>query len=89
MALVYFRRIVAPYNKPSVNKQSLWGPTHKLKPVFIFGMYFSLIQAFYCHKTFFVTVSMEFFIDIILPADSASNINEYQEYYLGVKAAGA
>jgi len=38
---------------------------------------------------------LEFFIDIILPAgltegvDSASNKNEYQEYFLGVKAAGA
>ena len=37
-------------------------------------------------------VSMEIFIDIILPAalydpevDSASNRNEYQEYFLGVK----
>ena len=36
-----------------------------------------------------------FFIDIILPAalrpqvDSASNRNEYQEYFLGVNAAGA
>jgi hypothetical protein len=40
-------------------------------------------------------VSLEFFIDIILPAaiwpwvHSASNRNEYQEYFLGVKAAGA
>jgi hypothetical protein len=40
-------------------------------------------------------VSLEFFIDIILLAicgagiDSASNRNEYQEYFLGVKAAGA
>jgi len=40
-------------------------------------------------------VSLEFFIDIILPAtiwpwvDSASNRNEYQEYFLGVKMAGA
>jgi hypothetical protein len=40
-------------------------------------------------------VSLEFFIDIILPAayglgfDSASKKNEYQEYFLGVKAAGA
>jgi len=39
-------------------------------------------------------VSLEFFIDIILPAaygpgvDSASNKNEYQEYLLGIKAAG-
>ena len=44
----------------------------------------------------FPMVSLEFFIDIILPAalrlwgvDSASNRNEYQEYFLGVKAAGA
>jgi hypothetical protein len=40
-------------------------------------------------------VLMEFFIYIILPAalwiwvDSASNRNEYQEYFLGIKAAGA
>ena len=43
----------------------------------------------------FQIVSLEFFIDIILPAalwswgDSASNRNEYQEYFLEVKAAGA
>jgi len=39
-------------------------------------------------------VSLEFFIGIILPAavpwgDSASNRNEYQEYFLEVKTAGA
>jgi hypothetical protein len=40
-------------------------------------------------------VLLEFFIDINLPAavwpgvDSDSNGNEYQEYFLGVKAAGA
>jgi len=41
-------------------------------------------------------MSLEFFIDIILPialwlpgVDSASNRNEYQEHFLGVKAAGA
>jgi hypothetical protein len=40
-------------------------------------------------------VSLEFFIDKILPADygpgadSSSNRNEYQEYFLGVKAADA
>jgi hypothetical protein len=40
-------------------------------------------------------VSLDFFIDIILPialgpeVDSASNRNEYQEHFLGVKAAGA
>jgi hypothetical protein len=40
-------------------------------------------------------VSLEFFIDIILPAAiwlwgrPAYNRNEYQEYFLGVKAAGA
>jgi hypothetical protein len=28
-------------------------------------------------------------IEMILPADSASNRNEFQEYFLGVKAAGA
>jgi hypothetical protein len=40
-------------------------------------------------------VSLEFFIDILfqpsygLGVDLASNRNEYQEYFLGVKAAGA
>jgi len=40
-------------------------------------------------------VSLEFFIDVILPAtnspgiDSACKRNEYQEYFLGVKVAGA
>jgi len=39
-------------------------------------------------------VSLEFLIDIILPAallpwvDSVSKRNEYQEYFLGVKVAG-
>jgi len=45
----------------------------------------------------FPMVSLEFFIEIILPAApchvhrvySACNRNEYQEYFLGVKAAGA
>jgi hypothetical protein len=43
----------------------------------------------------FPIVSLDFFIDIILLShygsgvDSASNRNEYQEYFLGVKAAGA
>ena len=43
----------------------------------------------------FAMVSLESFIDIILPAvlcpwvESASNINENQEYILRVKAAGA
>jgi hypothetical protein len=39
----------------------------------------------------FPKVSLEFFIDIILLSgvDSASNIIEYQEYFLDVKAAGA
>jgi len=43
----------------------------------------------------FPMVSLKFFIDIILPAalypgvDSASNRNEYREYFLGVKVAGA
>jgi hypothetical protein len=41
----------------------------------------------------FPMLSMEFLFDIILPprtmaVDSASNRNEYQEYFLGVKAAG-
>jgi hypothetical protein len=35
-------------------------------------------------------MSLKFFIDIILPAILwPSNRNEYQEYFLGVKAAGA
>ena len=43
----------------------------------------------------FPMVSLECFISIILPAalwpwgNSAPNRNEYQEYFLGVKAAGA
>jgi hypothetical protein len=43
----------------------------------------------------FPMVSLEIFVDLILPAalwpwiDSASNRNEYQDYFLGVKAAGA
>ena len=43
----------------------------------------------------FPMVSLEFFIDISfrphcgLGVDSTSNINEYQEYFLGVKTAGA
>jgi hypothetical protein len=41
----------------------------------------------------FQMVSLEFFIDIILPigpgVDSPSNRNEYQEHFLGVTAAGA
>ena len=43
----------------------------------------------------FPLVSLAFFIDIILPAalwpgvDSASNRNENQEYFLGVKKVGA
>jgi hypothetical protein len=42
----------------------------------------------------FSMMSLEFFIEIILPAalwpgvDSASNRNEYQKYILGVKATG-
>jgi hypothetical protein len=34
-------------------------------------------------------MSLEFFIDTILLIDSASKRNEYQEYFLGVNAAGA
>ena len=42
-----------------------------------------------------MAVSLEFFTDVIfwshygLGVDSASNRNEYQVYFLGVKAAGA
>jgi len=49
-----------------------------------------------CYKSEgrFQVVSLELFIDIIFRShsgpgvDSASNRNEYQEYFLGVKAAG-
>jgi hypothetical protein len=42
----------------------------------------------------FPIMSLEFFIDIIQPhygtgVDSASNRNEYQEYFMVVKVAGA
>ena len=43
----------------------------------------------------FSMVSLEFFIYIIVPAalwpgiDSAFKTNEYQEYFMGVKAVGA
>jgi hypothetical protein len=43
----------------------------------------------------FTMMSLEFCIDILLPTangpgvDSASNRNEYQEYFLGLKTAGA
>jgi hypothetical protein len=37
----------------------------------------------------FPMLSLEFFIDIIPGVDSASNRNEYKEYFLRVKAAGA
>ena len=43
----------------------------------------------------FPMVSLEFFIDVMLPTalwpwvDSACNRNEYQEYFLWVEAAGA
>ena len=37
----------------------------------------------------FPMVSMEFFIYIILPAAPWPLRNEYQKYFLGVKAAGA
>jgi hypothetical protein len=46
-------------------------------------------------RDWFPMVSLEFFIGIILPAalgtgvDSASNRNEYQEYFWGVEAVGA
>ena len=45
-------------------------------------------------KVRFQMVSLEFFMDIIRSyygpgVDSASNTNEHQEYFLGVKAAGA
>jgi len=42
----------------------------------------------------FPMLSLEYFIDIILPGSNMAmgsaqtNINEYQEYFLGVKAAG-
>ena len=49
-----------------------------------------LVEALRNKLVRFPMVSLEFFIDIILPGvDSASNRNEYQEYLLGVKAAGA
>ena len=38
-----------------------------------------VIGIFHCHKI----------LPIALWVDSASNRNEYQEYFLGVKAAGA
>ena len=58
-----------------------------------YGMYMVL-----CYKSevCWFDPSLQFFIDIILPialwrpgVDSASNRNEYQEHFLGVKAACA
>jgi len=49
----------------------------------------------YKPRVLFPMVSLEFFSDIILPValgpgvDSASNRNEYQVYFLGVKATVA
>jgi len=48
------------------------------------------------YRVRFQMVPLEFFIDIksfrshyVPGVDSASNRNEYQEYFLGVKSAGA
>jgi hypothetical protein len=37
----------------------------------------------------FPMVSLAFFIDVTVSIAVASNSNEYQEYFLGVNAAGA
>ena len=51
---------------------------------------------YYKPQVRFLVVSLEIFIDIksfrshyVPGVESASNRNEYQEYFLGVKAAGA
>ena len=36
----------------------------------------------------FPMVSLEYFIDYVPEVDSASNRNEYQEYFLGMKSTG-
>ena len=52
-----------------------------------------LVEALPYKRVRFPMVSLQFFIDIFLPAalrspgvDSVSNRNEYHEYFLGVKA---
>jgi hypothetical protein len=56
---------------------------------------FVVVKALRMSWVRFPMVSLEFFSDIILPValwpwvDSVSNRNEYQVYFLEVKAAGA
>jgi len=59
-------------------------------------VYFNISPSLTFHEcSILPMMSLEFLIDIILPAAlwlwgySASNRNEYKEYFLGVKAAGA
>ena len=47
-----------------------------------------LVEAL-CYKPEVRGFNWNFSLTITLPVDSASNSKEYQEYFLGVKAAGA
>ena len=66
--------------------------------LFLTEFFFSKVPAIYTGKSLVRSqlVSLEFFIDIKsfwshygTGADSGSNLNEYQELSIGVKAAGA
>jgi len=54
------------------------------------GAHVGVVVKALCYKLAgrgFPMVSLEFFIDMILPVDSTSNRNEYQVYFLGVEVA--
>jgi len=91
-----YRQMLVPSFLPEVGQNMQWMDVHidvALTTVPIFGisclcLQWSLVRSH--------LVSLEFFIDLKSfrshygpGVDSASNRNEYQEHFLGVKAAGA